>query len=65
MLVNKKVQFKPCLSGEQGNAFYIMGGFSNAAKKDKWTKEEIDLVLNEARSNDYDHLVATIKAHCK
>ena len=65
MLVNKKVKFKPSLSGEQGNAYFIMGGFSNAAKKDKWTKEEIALVLNEARTSDYNHLLATIRDHCK
>lgn len=65
MIVDKKVKFTPDLSGEQGNAFFIMGGFSNAAKKAKWTKEEINLVLNEATSKDYTHLLETINDHCE
>lgn len=65
MLVNKKIKFTPDTFGEQGNAFFIMGGFSNAAKKAKWTKEEINLVLNEATSKDYSHLLATIEEHCE
>jgi hypothetical protein len=62
-LVNKKVKLK--LVGLAGNAFSLMGAFSKAARKDNWTKEETDLVLNEAMSNDYDHLLATLQAHCK
>ena len=43
----------------------ILDMFSRQAKREKWTKEEIDEVLTEARSGNYDHLIATIYAHCE
>lgn len=43
----------------------IMGVFQRQARKEGWTQEEIDLVLEEARSNDYNHLLATISNHCE
>lgn len=52
------------LVGLNGNAFALMGAFQNNARRQGWTKEEIDLVCNEAMSSDYNHLVATLDAHC-
>lgn len=52
------------LVGIDGNSFSLMGAFSKQARKENWTKEEIDEVLGEARSGDYDHLVATLADHC-
>ena len=57
-LPKKKVKLK--LVGLDSNAFSLMGAFSQRARKEKWTKEEIDLVLSECRSGDYDHLLATL-----
>ncbi len=51
------------LEGIDGNAFSIMGSFKREAKKSGWTKEEIDEVLNEATSGDYNHLLTTIMEH--
>lgn len=51
--------------GHNGNAFAIMGVFKRQARKEGWTQEEIDAVLDEAKSGDYDHLLATIIAHCE
>lgn len=48
------------LVGLDGNAFALMGAFSKNARRQGWTKEEIDKVITEATSNDYDHLVATL-----
>jgi hypothetical protein len=62
MVVEKKVKLN--LVGVNGNAFAVMGVFSNAARRQGWTKEEIDKVLNEAMSSDYNHLLATIMEHC-
>lgn len=62
-VVNKKVKLK--LRGLDGNAFSLMGAFSGAARKAKWTQEETELVLNEAMTSDYNHLVATLAAHCE
>jgi hypothetical protein len=53
------------LVGEDGNAFAILGRFKDAARKAKWPREEIDKVLKEAMSGDYDHLLQTIMPHCK
>ena len=46
-VVNKKVKLK--LRGLDGNAFSLMGAFSGAARKAKWTQEETELVLNDLR----------------
>lgn len=48
------------LVGTDGNAFAILGAFQHNAKRQGWTKKEIDLVLKEATSGDYNHLLATI-----
>jgi hypothetical protein len=58
---NKKVEMR--LVGEDGNAFAIMGRFIKAARRADWSQEEIDAVLNEAKSSDYNHLLATIAEH--
>lgn len=59
----KKINLK--LVGLDGNAFSIMGAFQRQARKENWDKQEIDAVLNEARSGDYDHLLCTIMDHCE
>lgn len=48
------------LVGLDGNAYSVMGAFQQEARRQGWTKEEIDKVLNEAMSGDYNHLLATI-----
>ncbi len=53
------------LVGVNGNAFMIMGVFKRQAKKEGWTPEEIKQVIDEAKSGDYVHLLATIKNYCK
>jgi hypothetical protein len=53
------------LVGVNGNAFMIMGVFGRQAKREGWSQEEIDLVLTEAKSGDYNHLLATIENHCE
>lgn len=53
------------LIGVDGNAFMIMGVFKKQAKKEGWTLEEIEQVMDEAKSGDYVHLLATIENHCE
>ncbi|MFD1063687.1 hypothetical protein ACFQ1Q_10560 [Winogradskyella litorisediminis] len=53
------------LIGVNGNAFMIMGVFQRQAKREGWTQAEIDAVLKEAKSSDYNHLLATIENHCE
>lgn len=59
----KKVQLS--LVGIDGNAFSIMGAFRNQARREDWSNEEINEVLDEAMSGSYDHLLATIMKHCE
>ena len=61
--VEKKVQLD--LVGVDGNAFAIMGVFSKQARKEGWSKDEINVVLDKAMSGDYQHLLATIVGHCE
>lgn len=60
--VTKKVSLN--LIGLDGNAFYLMGAFQRQAKKEKWTNEEIDVVLTEAKSGNYNNLLSTLADHC-
>jgi hypothetical protein len=53
------------LIGVNGNAYMIMGVFRRQAKREGWSQEEIELVLTEAKSGDYNHLLATIENHCE
>lgn len=53
------------LVGVDGNAFMIMGVFKWQAKKEGWSNKEIDTVITEAKSGDYNHLLATISNHCE
>ncbi len=62
-IVNKTINLD--LVGTDGNAFAIMGAFRRQARKEHWTPEDIEAVLNEAQSGNYDHLLATIMNHCE
>ena len=53
------------LVGVNGNAFAIMDVFQRQARKEGWYQQEIDAVLTEAKSGDYNHLLATIENHCE
>ena len=51
---------KLTLVGLDGNAFSLMGAFKRAARKQGWAAEEIDAVLADCMSGDYDHLLCTL-----
>lgn len=46
------------LVGVDGNAFAIMGYVTNAMKSCKKSQAEISAYLEDAKSSDYDHLLA-------
>ena len=48
------------LVGLDGNAYSLMGAFSKAARKQKTPKEEIDVVIKECMSGDYDNLLRVL-----
>ena len=64
MAENIKKKVKLNLVGTDGNAFAVMGNFKQQAKKENWTPEEIEAVLDEAMEGDYNHLLATILEYC-
>ena len=45
------------LSGNDGNAFAIMGAVKSALKKAGASKEELDQYLSDSMSGDYDNLL--------
>lgn len=47
------------LTGEDGNAFAIMGRVSNALKRNGVPESEIDEYVKESMSGDYDNLLRT------
>lgn len=57
--MRKKVKMTLDLEGPGGNAFSILGAFRRAARHAGWSKEEIDIVFEEATSSDYEHLLET------
>lgn len=52
------------LVGLDGNAFSLMGAFERQAKREGWNKEEINQVLDECMSGDYNHLLYILSEHC-
>ena len=63
MEIRKKVVLD--LTSINGNAYSLMANFRKQAQREKWTKEEIDFVLSEAKSGDYDHLLYTLASYCE
>lgn len=57
----KKVEM--ALVGIDGNAFSILGAFSSNARRQGWSKQQIDEVIKQATSGDYNNLIATIASN--
>ena len=51
------------LTSVDGNAFVLLGGFKRAARVQGADQREVDEVIKEATSGDYDHLVQTLMAN--
>lgn len=60
--INKTVNLD--LTTIDANIFAIFGAFSRQARREQWTQQEIDAVLEEAKSGDYNHAIATISEYC-
>lgn len=50
------------LTGNDGNAFSVLGAVKKAMKLGGCTKEDIDAFYAEATNGDYNHLLATSMA---
>ena len=60
MTQNNPEPVKMALVGEDGNAFAILGRFQREARRVGWTPEQIKVVVDDATSGDYDHLLAVV-----
>mgnify|MGYP000253284301 CR=1 FL=1 len=62
--INKMIDLD--LRGFKGTTQTLLGLFKHIAKRESWSDEEIQAVVTEAtKHNDYDHLVETLREHCK
>ncbi len=59
MMETKYPDIEVQLSGEDGNAFAILGRVQRALRQADVPAEEIDQFRKEATSGDYDHLLQT------
>ena len=48
------------LSGEDGNAFSILGRVQREMRRAQVPKPDIELFMSQATSGDYDHLLHTV-----
>jgi hypothetical protein len=53
------------LVGQDGNAFNLLGLFQRQARREGWTKAEIDLVIDAATKGSYSNLLTVLMVHCK
>ncbi len=63
MIVEKKVRLS--LVGLDGNALSLLGAFGNAARRQGWSKAEIEAVQKEAMAGDYNSLLCVLMEHCE
>jgi hypothetical protein len=47
------------LTGEDGNAFFVLGKAVKTARRAGWSEEKIDEFKKKATSGNYDNLLAT------
>lgn len=59
----KKVNLE--LVGLDGNAFALLGAFRRQARIEGWDHDEISMVMDEAMSGDYNHLLRTLMEYCE
>lgn len=62
-LFNPEKRVKMTLVGLDGNAFVLLGTFKRAARRQGWSSEEIDMVINKCKEGNYDDLICNLMAH--
>jgi hypothetical protein len=60
-----RIKPKVKLVGRDGNAFYIMGAVRQALAQAKYSKEEIDKIMKEMQSGDYNNLLRVAMTYCE
>ena len=61
MVVETKFNVDVELTGQDGNAFFILGRVIRALKRGGATTEQVNEFQTEATSGDYDHLLQTCR----
>lgn len=61
----EKIKPKVKLVGRDGNAFYIMGAVRQALAQAKYSRDEIDNVMKEMQSGDYNNLLRVAMKYCE
>ena len=51
------------LTGPQGNAFVLLGMANNFAKQLGYSNEEVESLLSEMKSSDYENLITVFDSH--
>jgi hypothetical protein len=46
------------------NAFKVLADFSRATRAAGWTKQQLDDVIAECMSSNYQHLISTVFKRC-
>ena len=62
MTIREKLKQKGMVvdcSGPNGNAFYLLALAQDLAKRCDYTQKEIDKMMTELKSSDYEHLILT------
>ena len=59
-LVAKNGTTQQPMVGQDGNAFSLMGNFQKYARKAGWSSEDVDEVIEIAKSGNYDQLLGVI-----
>tara|TARA_R110000803_G_scaffold63678_1_gene124371 strand:- start:347 stop:574 length:228 start_codon:yes stop_codon:yes gene_type:complete len=66
MIRDKQVQTGPIvidLTGPDGNAFSLMGSAMRLGKQLDLTKEQINLIITDMQSGDYENLIQVFDKH--
>ena len=66
MIRDKQVQTGPIvidLTGPDGNAFSLMGSAMRLGKQLELTKEQINLIITDMQSGDYENLIQVFDKH--
>lgn len=59
----KRTSVEIDLNGSEGNAFVLLGYAKRYAEMLDYTPEEVNGLLTDMRSKDYEHLVAVMDKH--
>jgi len=63
LVTSKKLHNHYIRNGE--HPFVILASFVYSARRAKWEKEEINAVINQAKSKDYEGFISVLKMYIK